>query len=247
MKRILIAGATSTMAKYSARYCAENGCSLFLCGRSEEALQELKQDLSARGAHQTGYAVLDMTDYDQHQAVIDKANDFLGGIDMILLAHGTLPDQMACEKSVAETLDALNTNALSAIAFITLISQQFEQQGHGTIAAISSVAGDRGRQSNYVYGAAKGCLSLYLQGLRNRFGKTNIRVVTIKPGLVISPMTDGFEKGALWADAQKVGEGIGKVMLKDKQDIVYLPSFWRWIMLAIGVIPERLFKKLSIG
>ena len=188
-----------------------------------------------------------MNHYDQHQAVLDKAIDFLGRIDMVLLAHGTLPDQTACENSVSETLEALNTNALSAISFITLISHTFEQQGYGTIAAISSVAGDRGRQSNYVYGAAKGCLSLYLQGLRNRFGKTAIRVVTIKPGLVISPMTESFEKGGLWADAQRVGEDIGRVMLEGRQDIVYLPGFWRWIMLVIGLIPERLFKRLSIG
>ena len=247
MKKVLIAGATSAMAKHCARYLAEVGCSLFLCARNGDALNELEQDLTGRGASQTGSAVLDMNHHDQHEVVLEQAKECLGGLDMVLLAHGTLPDQTDCEKSVSEMLASFNTNALSAIAFITLAANFFEQQGQGTIAAISSVAGDRGRKSNYVYGAAKGCLSLYLQGLRNRFGKTAIRVVTIKPGLVISPMTEDFEKGALWADADSVGRSIGHIMLEGKQDIVYLPGFWRWIMLIIGIIPERLFKRLSIG
>lgn len=240
-------GATSAMAKGCARALAEQGLSLFLCARDYKALEELKQDLEARGAHQVGCTVLDMNHHAQHQPVLDMASETLGGLDAVFIAHGTLPDQTACEQSVEATLEALNTNAISSIALMTRVASEFAQSGSGTIAAISSVAGDRGRQSNYVYGAAKGCLSVYLQGLRNRFGQSGVRIVTFKPGLVSSPMTADFKKSALWAEADDIGRKMADVLLHGKQDVVYLPGFWRWIMGIIGMIPESLFKRLSIG
>ncbi|WP_461537190.1 SDR family oxidoreductase [Spongorhabdus nitratireducens] len=247
MKRILIIGATSAMAKGCARAMAEQGHSLFLCARKMAEIEELKHDLLARGAGSVSAMTLDINNLSRHKAVLETAYQELDGLDLVLLAHGTLPNQQQCEQNVDKTIEALQTNAVSSIAFLTRVANQFEQWGQGTIAAISSVAGDRGRQSNYVYGAAKNCLTTYLQGLRNRLDKAGVRVVTIKPGLVISPMTADFEKGPLWASADDVGRRMARVLLEGKQDVVYLPGFWRWIMMAICMIPETIFKRMSLG
>jgi decaprenylphospho-beta-D-erythro-pentofuranosid-2-ulose 2-reductase len=126
-----------------------------------------------------------------------------------------------------------------------LLAKQLEQQGHGCIAVISSVAGDRGRQSNYVYGTAKGALSIFLQGLRNRLGKTGVQVLTIKPGFVDSPMTKDFDKGLLWVKPAMIAQGILRAIEK-KKEVVYLPFFWRYIMLIIKMIPEKIFKRLTL-
>ncbi len=247
MKRILIVGATSAMAKGCSRALAEQGHSLFLCSRKTSDIDELKDDLLARGAAQVAGITLEINNLSRHKMVLETAHKELGGLDIVLLAHGTLPDQPVCEQNVDKTIDALQTNAVSTIAFITRVANQFEAWGKGTIAAISSVAGDRGRQSNYVYGAAKSCLTTYLQGLRNRLYKSSVRVVTIKPGLIISPMTADFEKGALWAEADTVGRKIADVLVAGTQDVVYVPGFWRWIMMVICLIPETVFKRLSLG
>ena len=143
------------------------------------------------------------------------------------------------------TLREIDNNGLSVIALCTLLGNRFEAQGSGSIAVISSVAGDRGRQSNYVYGAAKGMVTRFLQGLRNRLAKENVQVLTIKPGFVDTPMTAAFKKGALWAQPADVARGILAAIDKGK-DEVYLPGFWRLIMLVIRHIPEFIFKKLSL-
>src|SRR5262249_10828576 len=153
----------------------------------------IADDLRVRGAAQVETVVLDANEFNRHDFVISRATEAMGGLDTVLIAHGTLPDQKACQLSVDETLQALTTNALSAIALLTLIANRFEQQGLGTIAVISSVAGDRGRQRNYVYGTAKGAVSSFTQGLRNRLARSGVHVVTIKPGFVDTPMTAGFE------------------------------------------------------
>ena len=170
----------------------------------------------------------------------------LGGIDIVLIAHGTLPDQAACQQSVEQTLAAIHTNALSVISLATLLGNAFEQRGRGVLIAISSVAGERGRQSNYVYGAAKGMVSLFLQGLRNRLSRHGVQVITIKPGFVDTPMTAAFEKkGLLWAQPDRIAKGIVAAVERGR-DEVYLPGFWRWIMLVIRHIPEGLFKRLKL-
>ena len=129
---------------------------------------------------------------------------------------------------------------------LTLLANQCETQQHGCLAVISSVAGERGRQSNYIYGAAKGGLNLFLQGLRNRLTQAGVTVITIKPGFVDTPMTTAFPKNALFASAETVGAGVYRAIMK-KKDIAYVPSFWRWIMLIIRLIPERVFKRLALS
>src|SRR5690606_11893908 len=162
----------------------------------------------------------------------------------VLIAHGTLPDQERIQDSVEDTLREIQTNALSYISLLTLLAKFFEQQ-HGCIAVISSVAGDRGRRSNYVYGTAKGAVSLFTSGLRVRLNKAGVSVVTIKPGFVDTPMTAHLKKNPLYAKPNKVGKRIYTAMLKG-EDIVYVPWFWRYIMLVIGHIPARLFKRLPL-
>lgn len=245
MNKILVIGATSAIAEACCRRFAKEKDELYLLARSEERLSTLAKDLLIRGAASVQYKIFDVNDSEQTAFIITEAKAAMQGIDTVLIAHGTLPDQQVCEKDYAICLNELNTNMLSTIHILTLISNIFEEQGHGSIVAISSVAGDRGRQSNYVYGAAKGAVSIFMQGLRNRLSKKGINVITIKPGFVDTPMTADFKKGALWASPDDIAKGIMKAIEKAKNE-VYLPSFWWLIMLIIKSIPEFIFKKLSL-
>jgi decaprenylphospho-beta-D-erythro-pentofuranosid-2-ulose 2-reductase len=162
-----------------------------------------------------------------------------------LIAHGTLPDQSACESSVEMALAEFATNGTSTIALLTALAPGMEAQGAGVLAVISSVAGDRGRQSNYLYGAAKAAVSTFASGLRQRLAKAGVSVVTIKPGFVDTPMTRNFRKGALWAKPDAVARGI--VRAADRgSSVVYLPWFWSPIMLVIKHIPEFIFKRIKL-
>lgn len=245
MQRVLIFGAASAIARATARRYAAQQANLFLVARDAEKLAAIADDLRVRGASQVHHSVLDANDYPAHAAVLDTAFAALGGVDIVLIAHGTLGDQAASAADVNVTLRELNTNALSVIALLTPIANRMETQRSGTIAVIGSVAGDRGRQSNYVYGTAKAALATFLQGLRNRLHPAGVNVLTIKPGFVDTPMTAKFRKGALWATPDGVAAGIEKAIALRRQ-VVYLPFFWRWIMLIIRSIPERIFVRLKL-
>lgn len=245
MKKVLIIGATSAIAEATARSFASRGNHLFLLARNAERLDSLLKDLRVRGAGSAQGSVFDANALHDHERLLSEAMDTLGGLDIVLIAHGTLGDQKACESSVESTLQELQTNALSVIALLTRLANHFERQGHGSIAVISSVAGDRGRQSNYVYGTAKGALSLFLQGLRNRLNRSGVQVLTIKPGFVDTPMTAAFPKGPLWASPEKVAGDILSALDK-RRDVIYTPGFWRLIMLIIRSVPEAIFKRLSL-
>lgn len=245
MKRILIIGANSAMARACARLWAAQGHRLHLVARQQEPLAAHAADLLVRGAAAVSHAVLDANDMDRHDAALDTAVAALGGLDTVLIAYGTLSDQSACEQDVALTLRELQTNGLTVIALATRLANRLEAQGSGTLAVIGSVAGDRGRQSNYVYGTAKGMVAIYLQGLRQRLYKTGVRVVTIKPGFVDTPMTQAFRKGPLWASPQTVSRGIVSAIERGT-DVVYVPGFWRLIMVLIRSVPEALFKRLKL-
>ncbi len=248
LNRVVIFGVTSAIAEQTARQLVQNGASIYCIWRNPDKLNRILADLKVRaGSDQTIAGVsADLTDTHQHLALIEQANEALGGLDAALIAHGTLPDQKACEADVTLTLQEIETNALSVVSLLSLLANQFEAQGKGVIAAISSVAGDRGRQSNYVYGAAKGMVSLFMQGLRNRLASKGVSVVTIKPGFVDSPMTASFDKsGPLWAKPEMVAKGIVNAMQKGKGE-VYLPWFWYIVMQIIKHIPEAIFKRLSL-
>ena len=248
MHSVLIFGATSAIAQATARLLVQQGCNLYAVGRNPVKLQALLDDLRVRaapGQHIAGMSS-DLDHIDDQAQLFITAAAAMGGIDTVVIAHGTLPNQSECEQSVALTMAQIHTNALSAIALATEAANRLQAQGYGMIVAIGSVAGDRGRQSNYVYGAAKGMLDLFLQGLRNRLTSSGIHVLTIKPGFVDTPMTAGFEKkGLLWATPEQIALGIVQAM-RARRNAVYLPWFWRWIMLLIRSIPEQIFKRLKL-
>lgn len=245
MRKTLIIGATSAIAEATARMLAERGDALYLVARNEPRLAAIAADLSVRGSPRVGCEVLDANDVAAHESMLARAESFLAGCDSVLIAHGTLSDQKACETSVELTLQELNTNALSVVALLTRIANRMAQRGAGSIAVISSVAGDRGRGSNYVYGSAKALVTAFLSGLRQRLGKCGVNVVTIKPGFVDTPMTAAFTKGALWARPERIAAGIVRAIDRNSST-VYLPGFWRPIMWVIRTIPERVFLRLSL-
>lgn len=245
MQKVLIIGATSAIAQEVAILYANTGSQFCLIARNTEKLEQVAQDLRVHGATAVETFSSDLTDTTCHDEIMRVADKALGNIDITLIAHGTLPEQKDCENSVEQTIQELQVNFLSAVSLLTLLANYFEKQGSGCIAVISSVAGDRGRQSNYVYGAAKGGLSIFLQGLRNRLSKAGVGVLTIKPGFVITPMTAEFKKGVLWAQPKRVAEAIVSAIQKRK-NVVYVPWFWRWIMLVIRSIPESIFKRMSL-
>lgn len=245
MRRLVIFGGTSAIAEATAREFARRGDGIFLVGRSAERLQAVTADLKIRGAQQVGWSVQDLRDASSYARLLDEAHQTLGGLDAALIAHGTLSDQTACEDSVDLMLSELQTNAGSVMALCTLLANRFVAQKRGVIAVISSVAGDRGRRSNYVYGAAKAAVSAFTSGLRQRVRAHGVDVVTVKPGFVDTPMTAAFKKGALWASPEQVGKQIARAMIHGGA-VIYTPGFWRPIMWIIRSIPEFLFRRLSL-
>lgn len=245
MKKILVIGATSAIAEHCARLWAARADALYLVARNEEHVQTLARDLAIRGAAQVGTYCADLNDLQRHANIIDAAEMALGDIDIVLIAHGTLSNQKNCEQSVEETLMEIKTNALSTISLLTIIANRFEAKQKGTIAVISSVAGDRGRASNYIYGSSKAMVTAFASGLRQRLHKSNVAVVTIKPGFVETPMTAEFKKGLLWVKPATVASKIVKAIDQHKNE-VYVPGFWRLIMVVIKAIPTNLFNKMRL-
>jgi hypothetical protein len=245
MKKYIIIGANSAIAREVALLYAQEKASLFLVARTLEPLHLFKTELETQGAHQVNLYQLDVRHFDQHLAMIDAAFSTFETIDGVLIAHGTLPDQHHCQRQYSDTLKELETNGLSVLSLLTELANRFENQKKGTLAVITSVAGDRGRQSNYIYGSAKALVSTFLSGLRNRLASTGVHVIDIRPGFVDTPMTADFKKGALWASPQTVAKGIVKG-IKSKKNVLYLPWFWWGIMSIICSIPESIFKKLKL-
>ena len=245
MKKILIIGATSAIAEQCARLWAARGDALYLVGRDRERLEIIQKDLKLRGAANSSFYVMDVNHFKLHKKMLNEARKSLNDFDTVLISHGTLSDQKFCEQNVKMTLKEINTNALSTIALLTIIASEFETKKNGTIAVISSVAGERGRAGNYIYGSAKAMVTTFTSGLRQRLCKSNVAVITIKPGFVDTPMTSKFKKGFLWAKAPKVAEKIVKAIDKKKNQI-YVPQFWWVIMLIVRSIPESVFIKSKV-
>jgi decaprenylphospho-beta-D-erythro-pentofuranosid-2-ulose 2-reductase len=246
MKNILIVGGSSAIAVACAREWAAAGARLFLAGRQPIRLASVAQDLSVRGATSVATHILDVNDYREHARMLEACRAELGTIDIVLIAHGTLADQALCERDVEAVLRELSTNAISTIALLTLVASAFEAQKHGSIVVISSVAGDRGRASNYVYGAAKAAVTTFCEGLRARLFKSNVRVLTVKPGFVDTPMTAGMAlPGPLVATPEHVARDILQAVARGK-DSLYTPWFWSVIMLVIRSLPRAIFKRVSL-
>lgn len=245
MQNILIIGASSAIAQATIRLYADQNDNLFLVARDAERLQHIAEDAKIRGANQVEHKALDLTELSSHDELIEEIYHTYPKIDTVLIAHGTLPNQAVCQENVEIALQEINTNAISTISLLTLLANRFEAQKSGTIAVISSVAGDRGRQSNYVYGSAKSMVSTFLQGLRNRLFEKDVNVLDIKPGFVDTPMTAEFDKGSLWAQPEDIAKSILKAIAKGRNTL-YTPWFWWGIMMIIRNIPEFVFKKMKL-
>ncbi|MEO0574375.1 MAG: SDR family oxidoreductase [Pseudomonadota bacterium] len=245
MNKVLIVGATSAIAEQCARIWAQRGDALTLTGRDDARLQSIAEDLRARGATTVHTQTFDVTDHAQHANCFEQASTDMQGLDVVLIAHGSLPDQAACEADVAAAMHEIDTNGLSVVSLMSLAANHLAAQSTGTLAVISSVAGDRGRASNYVYGSAKAMVTTFASGMRQRLAKSGVNVVTIKPGFVDTPMTAAIAKGALWAQPDAVARTIVAAIDRGRGE-VYVPSFWYLIMFVIRHIPTFIFKRLSL-
>jgi decaprenylphospho-beta-D-erythro-pentofuranosid-2-ulose 2-reductase len=244
-EKILIAGATSGMAEEAARVWAARGARLFLLGRDLERLGALAADLKVRGGDIAGTAAFEAADLGSHEALAAQALAALGGLDVALLAQGVLGDAEAARASGAVAVAEISVNALSMVSLATPLADFLRTQGHGTLAFISSVAGDRGRGSNYVYGASKALVSAFASGLRNALAPHGVHVCTLKPGFVATAMTAHLKQGPLFASAATAGRLIVKA-IDAKKDVAYIPGFWRLIMAVIRAVPEPVFKRLKL-
>ena len=244
VRKIAIFGATSAMARGAARRFASEKAEFVLVARSAEKLEAVKADLQAFGAARVESVLCDLSDVAAQAAALDAVWNALGEVDAVLVAYGSLPDQKACEADTALAMREFANNGSSAIALCNEIGKRLEAQGRGCLAVISSVAADRGRESNYLYGSAKAALATFVDGMAVRLSKKGIRVVDVKPGLVSSPMTAHLKQGPLFASSDKVGAGIAKAIADGKTEgTLYLPGIWALIMFVVRHVPYFVFKK----
>jgi len=240
----LILGASSSMARAFARAVAERGADVFLAGRDMDDLHRIADDCRLRGAPNAEALKFDA----RKPGTFDDINDRLAKQDGILnvaVFVGSMPEQTAIDADPA-LIDGTVTDSFTGPArFLQGFVPLMEERGGGTVIGISSVAGDRGRIGNYVYGAAKSGFATYLSGLRNRLTRAGGHVVTVKPGFVDTAMTWGLPGMFLVASPESVARDLLRATDK-RRDVIYTPFFWRWIMLIIRSIPERMFKKMSI-
>ena len=243
-ERVLILGATSAIARATAAAFAARGAALYLAARDLDELRRSAADLQLRYGVEVHYGLFDAELTESHEAFFKSVVQDMHYLSGVVLAFGYLgAPQAARDFKIAEKIIA--SNFTGAASILTHCANYFEPLKRGFIIGIASVAGDRGRQSNYVYGAAKGALALYLQGLRNRLYVSGVRVITIKPGFVDTAMTYGLPGLFLVATPQDIGVRIVAALDKSA-DVVYLPWFWRYIMLIIKHIPEPIFKRMKL-
>lgn len=243
--RVLIVGATSAIAEGVALRYAHRGATMVLIARHAERLDTVAGNLDARGATIGATLQADLADVDRHTSLVDQAMAILGGIDVAIVAHGMLPDQPALDTDVEASLSAFHLNGASAISITHRIALAMASHGGGTVAVLSSVAGDRGRTSLYAYGAAKAALTAYTAGLRGRFAGRGVHVVTVKPGVIATPMTSGRFPAFLASTVEVAARRIVRAIDR-RTPIVYVPGWWRLVMAIVKLVPERLFMRLPL-
>jgi decaprenylphospho-beta-D-erythro-pentofuranosid-2-ulose 2-reductase len=242
---VLILGAVSAIARGVADAFARRGYDLYLAGRDLEELERLASDLQVRHGVSVDFGQFDALAMGNHAALVRGIVTEVGELAGVVWAVGYMPAQEEALSDPSQVRRIVDTNFTAAMSVLDACAANLVNMGSGFIVAISSVAGDRGRQSNYYYGAAKGALTLYLQGLRNRLYPTGVRVLTVKPGFVDTSMTWGLPGLFLVASPEQVGGAIASAVERGR-DVLYVPWFWRYIMLIIRHIPERLFKRLKL-
>lgn len=245
MKTIMVFGATSAIAQAYVNRVATRCERIVLLARDAEKLQQVSSHVESISKADVVTHAADLADTSGHERLVSQVFDGIDDVDCVLIAYGVLTDQERCNNDIEYLLKQFNLNGTSTISLASLIGRELRQRSGGTLAVIGSVAGDRGRQSNYCYGAAKASVDSFLSGLRGYLSKSGVNVLTIKPGFVDTPMTSEFKKGLLWASADKVAGDIDSAVQK-RRSILYTPWFWRYIMLVIKSIPEFIFRKLPL-
>lgn len=243
MKNVLILGATSDLAQAMARKYATEGWSLTLAARNMDLLEPIAGDLRVRSKAEIDAIEFDATEFSSHRGFYES---LATKPDAVICVFGYMGDQLEARTNFDEMRKTIDVNYTGAVSILSVVAEEFEKRGHGAIAGISSVAGDRGRQSNYVYGSAKAGFSTYLSGLRNRLAKSGVHVMTVKPGFCRTKMTESLElPGALTAEPEQVAEAVFRGLEK-RRNTVYVLWMWRWVMMIIRHIPECIFKKMEM-
>lgn len=238
-KKIVVIGATSSLCQVLCRRLAQQGAELILAGRSEEALKTQAVDIAIRTGSNAQIILLDLV---QQALNVPAWVQACGEVDAVIMAAG----DMGVEDNydLANIAQVTQANYIAPAQLLSEFARSMEARGQGMLVVISSVAGDRGRQSNYIYGSAKGALTSFASGLRNRLGKTGVHVLTVKPGFIDTPLTYAMHS-CLTASREKVADDILSAMRK-RRNIIYTPWFWRYIMLIITHIPECVFKRMKL-
>lgn len=246
MGRIVVLGAMSGIARALCYRLAAQKHDLIVAGRNVDELERLAADLSIKHEVNVWPAVFDALDTGSHSCFFHECATRFGELDGMIVAFGYMTEQHQTEQSFADARKVIDVNFVSCVSILHIAADYFAGRKQGFICAISSVAGDRGRQSNYTYGAAKAGLSVFMQGLRHRLAPCGVHVLTVKPGFVDTRMTYGTLKSSpLVARPERVADDIMKA-IRRKQRVLYTPFFWRWIMLIIRLIPEGIFIKFKL-
>jgi decaprenylphospho-beta-D-erythro-pentofuranosid-2-ulose 2-reductase len=248
MKRYLVIGATSAIARACCRAWLGDGepTDFLLVGRSPDRLEQTAADLRVRGARNVAIHVLDLAEPTAFAGLHTAIQQRLGQVDVALVAHGTLPDQQACERDAVTALREFNLNGSAVIALLTHLANVLEPQGQGVLAVITSVAGDRGRPSNYLYGSAKAAVSAFCEGLRVRLFRAGVHLIEIRPGFVDTPMTEalGLPRPLVATPAQVAGRIVRAIARR--RDVLYVPAYWAFILGVIRALPRPVFKRLNL-
>lgn len=242
---IAIFGATSAIAQAFARALAPEGARFYLAGRSRERVEAVAADLRARGATRVDTGVADFGDLDAARACCREAQAALGTVDIALVAHGSNFDQAVAEREGPALEQALAVNLTSHLVILLALGAILEAQRHGTLVAIGSAAGDRGKERNYLYGATKAAIAVFQQGMMGRLARAGAHALLVKPGFVDTPMTAQFRKGPLWITPERAAASI-VAAIRARKTTVYVPWYWRFIMLALRALPDRLFIRLGL-
>ena len=243
MSYVLIIGAKSDIAKEVAKEYAKNGYDLYLAGRNIDEMKDFENDIKIRSKADVKLKEFDITDFNSHEQFYNSLEPKPLGV---IVVAGYMAEQKTSENDWSKTLNTINVNFTGAVSILNIISNDMEQNKNGFIVGVSSVAGDRGRKANYIYGSSKAAFSAYLSGLRNRLHESGVKVLTVKPGFVATKMTAELDLPAkLTAQPEDVAKDIFNTQKKGK-DVLYTKGIWRFVMLIIKHIPEAIFKRMSI-
>lgn len=243
MSYVLIIGAKSDIAKATAREYAKNGYNIYLAGRNINELEPFQNDIKIRSNVEVELKEFDITDFNSHEEFFSFLNPKPLGT---IIVSGYMAEQKDCERDFTKSFNTINVNYTGAVSILNVVANEYEKDKEGFIIGVSSVAGDRGRKTNYIYGSSKAAFSTYLSGLRNRLYESNVKVLTVKPGFVNTKMTEHLDLPVkLTAQPEQVAQDIFNAQQKG-QDVLYTKSIWKLIMLIIKHIPEFIFKKMSI-